>query len=167
MVASVQPFQSLPTEHALAVFRMLDEMPGRTRRAVRRSMHDIGGEARDGMVNALSIGSRTGRFYRLSGDLRRRAGKVIHRASAPGEFPAKLTGDLARSADYSVRGAQEIEVGVREGYGPHLEFGTRNMLRRPFIEPTSNRFAQQFAIHLQRFSTRIALDRGRAARFAR
>lgn len=167
MVASVQPFQSLPSEHALVVFRMLDEMPGRTHRAIRRSLYDVGGDAYRDLVRRLTTGSRSGRLYRLSGKLRQRAGKALHKASAPGEFPAKLTGDLSRSADYSVRGVQELEVGVRQDYGPHLEFGTRYMLRRPHIEPTSNAHAQQFAILLQRFSRRIALDRGRATRFAR
>ncbi len=166
MVASVQPFQSLPSEHALAVFRIIDQAPRLTHRAIRRGLYDIGGEAAQDMERRLSTGARTGRLYQLAGAVRRRARKAVHRASAAGEFPAKLTGDLARSSDYRVRAAAELEVGVGMPYGPHLEFGTRYMDRRPFIEPTSNRFAQQFAILLARYS-RIALDRGRATRFAR
>lgn len=166
MVASVQPFQSLPAEHALAVFRLLDQMPRRTHGAIRRGLYDIGGEATSYLERRLATGPRSGRTYRLSGEIRRRARKALHKASAAGEFPAKLTGDLANSTDYRVRAARELEVGVGMPYGPHLEFGTRYMDRRPLIEPTSNQFAQQFALLLVRYS-RVALDRGRATRFAR
>ncbi len=166
MVASVQPFQSLPDEHALAVFRLLDKAPLLARQVIRRGLYDIGAEATAYLERRLTTGPRTGRTYRLAGEVRRRARKDLHRASAAGEFPAKLTGDLAKSTDYRVRAARELEVGVGMPYGPHLEFGTRYMDRRPMIEPTSNQFAQQFAILLVRFS-RIALDRGRATRFAR
>ncbi len=166
MVASVKPFQSLPSEHALAVFRMIDGAPAAARWAIRRGLYDIGGIATDDMENRLSTGSRSGRTYRLYGEVRRRARRDTHRASAAGEFPAKLTGDLARSSDYRVRAASELEVGVGMPYGPHLEFGTRYMDRRPFIEPTANRHAQTFAILLTKYS-RVALDRGRATRFAR
>lgn len=166
MVASVQPFQTIPAEHALAVFRLMDAMPRMTHGAIRRGMYDIGQEARTWLIRRLTTGSRSGRTYRLYGDLRRRAGKTLHKSSAAGEFPARLTGDLARSSDYSVRGSRELEVGTGPEYSKYLEFGTRFMDRRPFIETTSNQFAQQFALLLVRH-TRVALDRGRATRFAR
>ncbi len=152
MVASVQPFQTIPTSHAMAVFRVLKDLPRGTRSGIRRSMYDIGADATRDMVTNLTTGSRSGRLYKVRGR--------IVRASAPGEFPAKRTGGLARSANYSVRGASELEVGVREKYGRYLEFGTRFMDRRPFIEPTSERHAQTFATLLLRHAP-VALDRGR------
>ncbi len=156
MVASVQPFQTIPTSHAMAVFRVLKDLPRGTRSGIRRSMYDIGTVATRDMVTRLTTGQRSGRLYKVRGR--------IVRASAPGEFPAKRTGGLARSANYSVRGASELEVGARSRFGKpigeFLEFGTRFMDRRPFIEPTSERHAQTFATLLLRHAP-VALDRGR------
>ncbi len=63
----------------------------------------------------------------------------LHRASAPGEPPARLSGDLWRS----IHAVMETSQGKLEGqvksdvaYSPMLELGTRRIAPRPAWLPT-------------------------------
>lgn len=59
-----------------------------------------------------------------------------HFPSLPEHPPAIDTGELLRSIMFDIR-KFEIEVGVVAGapYGKFLEFGTKKMKERPFLEP--------------------------------
>lgn len=70
---------------------------------------------------------KTGRWYYVP-ELKR-----LHRASAPGQSPANMTGRLAKSADYLTRNHQEMEVGERAPYAKFLELGTRKMKPRQHL----------------------------------
>ena len=61
-----------------------------------------------------------------------------HQASAAGEAPASDTGFLAGSISYQVdRSSNEVvgTVKVSAPYAAPLEFGTRNIAPRPFLQP--------------------------------
>ena len=70
-----------------------------------------------------------------------------HTPSAPGQPPAVVTGKLRASITKKVKkgimgATSEGFVGVRGGsepdsknYGTFLEFGTKNMIQRPFLRP--------------------------------
>lgn len=61
-----------------------------------------------------------------------------HRASAPGDTPARNTGELQRSITYEVRrDGDEVYgvIGSSVDYAIHLEFGTSRMAARPFLRP--------------------------------
>lgn len=78
-------------------------------------------------------GSRTGRTYRVPGTNR------TYTASAPGEPPAVMTGQLRSSIKYRIVGELRVlrgEVGSKLKKAPMLEFGTRKMAARPFLRPT-------------------------------
>ncbi len=66
--------------------------------------------------------------YRLGG------GSYQHLASAPNSAPNTDTGALVRSVAVEI---QEGDVYVGSGlqYAPHLEFGTKNMTQRPWLNP--------------------------------
>ena len=64
--------------------------------------------------------NKTGRLYKI--------GNKLHRASAPGEFPANLSGKLRRGIDYTVRGHNQMEFGDRAKHGVYLEMGTKTAL---------------------------------------
>lgn len=158
MVASVEPIVEYPFRHADQFFKMLDRVDRIHQEAIRQSLFRVGRNSRFDMFRELTTGARSGRFYRY--------GSLLHQASAPGEFPARLTGKLAASTRYVVRGSDELEVGSQDPsipYPEYLEGGTRKMKRRPFIEPISNRWAQELAIILVDFS-RTALSKGRGTR---
>lgn len=150
MAASLVAFE--PTRHADYYLRVFDDLPEGHRLAIRDALHDSGNEARKWIKRKLTTGRRTGRIYRIFGR--------NHQASAPGEFPAKLTGKLSRNVRYDVRGAAELEVGIRKfgnvPYPMFLEFGTRKMARRPYIEEASNEFANRLAMELV-YYTRVSI----------
>lgn len=78
---------------------------------------------------------KNGRVYRVKLGKRR----VTYRASAPGEYPAKLTGALRRSVDFRILGAATLEFGaggLDVPYAKWLEEGTSKMAARPYLRPT-------------------------------
>ena len=73
---------------------------------------------------------KSGRLYRV-----KRGARIInHRASAPGEAPAKLTGNLRSSIDYRVNGSSELNFGTNLKYGLWLERGTKRIKPRPYLQ---------------------------------
>lgn len=62
----------------------------------------------------------------------------IHKASAPGEYPQTDTGRLVSSVAIEPATANVLvgRVGTNLEYGPWLEFGTRNMAPRPWLNPS-------------------------------
>lgn len=62
----------------------------------------------------------------------------IHRASAPGEPPAVLTGRL-RSSIASDLKKNSVKIGTNVEYAKWLEFGTSRMEARPFLRPALER----------------------------
>jgi hypothetical protein len=63
-----------------------------------------------------------------SGRVYRRRGRM-HKASAPGEFPAKDTGRHVATVNYKV-GAAEVTIGSGMFYARFLRYGTRKMAPR-------------------------------------
>lgn len=100
-------------------------------------------------------GPKTGRVYGTVADVmnnmvvqalgserqKRLAAAKVHQASAPGQPPANDTGKLAASiqvvaASPSNRATAYVTVG--EPYGKHLEFGTKEIEPRPFLQPSAD-----------------------------
>lgn len=153
MVASTKAFQVYPTEGALIYFRMVDSFDQAHADGVARAMSDIGRRSEREMFRRHATGRRSGIHWP----------SLPRRSSAEGEFPARQSGRMAKNIGHSRRGIRELEVGVRRlnGHAPYpkfLEYGTRKIARRPFIEPISNQFGQEMALALFRFS-RISLSR--------
>lgn len=72
----------------------------------------------------------------------------LHQASAPGEPPAKDTGDYGRSIQLDARKLKHktrpsVRVGTLSDKGPWLEFGTLRIKRRPHFRPTIKKFRKQ------------------------
>jgi hypothetical protein len=103
-----------------------DNMQGVARKAVATTIKRI--EAR---AKASLSGPRSGRLY-LKRDYR---GKIVHKASAPGEPPATDTGNLANSIGSRMTGRTEGEVTVTAEYAAALELGSAHIAPRPFFAP--------------------------------
>lgn len=65
------------------------------------------------------------------------ASRRTHRASAPGDPPAKDTGHLQSSINVTKNERMMIaQITVSADYGAPLEFGTVDMAARPFLRPS-------------------------------
>jgi len=121
------------------------------RRGIRQAFFRLGKDLVKDSKQLIIKGPKTGRLYRIKGRSRR------HRASAPGEAPANLTGALQKSLDFKIKGADSLEFGsnpnkfgglteATANYAKVLEEGNRRIKKRPFIRPTvkkNNRRAQK------------------------
>lgn len=103
----------------------IEKIGSRFHRGIKHGLHEIGSENVKFLRKIIRDKNKTGRIYIIKGRL--------HQASAPGEAPANLTGKLAKTADYKVRGTYQCEFGDKMFYGKFLEEGTRKILPRPHI----------------------------------
>ena len=107
---------------------------------INRKVVSRGFRAVNAMRNAeLKVlkGQRSGRVYRKP-----YTKHAVYTASAPGEPPARRTGNLRMHWNGQVRTAAASSGGVaviaelesQEGYAADLEYGTKKIAPRPFIE---------------------------------
>lgn len=114
-----------------------------TERGVQKAFYKIGSDLRRDARKEIRKKNKSGRLYRrtLNGRI------VLHRASAPGQYPANFTGSLASSIGYNTVGSNRLEFGSKTvftkggktkqlNYGKFLELGTSKMQPRPFLLPT-------------------------------
>lgn len=88
-------------------------------------------ELRNIIVDSLSKAG-TGRVYVRKG--------IAHQASAPGQPPAIDTGTYAQSWVANRVEPLTWKVSTHIEYGPHLEFGTKDMEPRPHVRPAIEEF---------------------------
>lgn len=109
--------------------------PNHFRTGIRKALIETGREMDVLARQEISDKSKkSGRIYLL------RLGKrtVKHQASAPGEYPAKITGTLKRSVYPLVVGSSKLLFGYLKDafYGKFLEDGTKKMGARPALKMT-------------------------------
>jgi len=99
-----------------------------------------------GEVRKKLRGPRSGRTYPVPDT------QQTYTASAPGEPPARRTGELARSyqTHEPMSGTPEAYVGTDSPYALPLEKGTRRMAARPHFRPAAKENLQR----LHRIMTR-------------
>ena len=79
---------------------------------------------------SIQRGIKSGKTYRRGG--------VVHQASAEGEAPATDTGFLVSNITHQfakIGKTMASKVLSKANYSEFLEFGTRNMGARPFLQP--------------------------------
>lgn len=126
-------------------------------RAINRGAFEVQKHAREGIANP----PKTGRLYGAASDVAKverelaggkKASKAarrrVHRASAPGEYPAGDTGRLGKSVQIVLsRPGPVLESVIWTGvsYAKALEYGTRQIAARPFLRPSL--YKARAAIH--------------------
>ena len=98
-----------------------------TKQGIRRAFYSIGQDLVKTAAAETLKQNKTGRIYNVRGRGRRRR----HRASAPGETPANLTGGYRKGLGYEVHSADRMEFGDTAPYAGFLEKGTSKMQPRP------------------------------------
>lgn len=111
-------------------FVYIDKMNFNFPEGIRRGLFEAGPIIQRTMIKRIIDPPKTGKLYFIHGQ--------VHRASAPGESPANLTGNLAKSTAYEVSGSSQLTVGVtyQAPYAQWLEgFVVNRIAPRPFIRP--------------------------------
>lgn len=98
------------------------------------------------MIDSMS-GSKSGRIYNVQGKR--------HQASAPGEPPARDTGNLARSISVTKQGNAHYIIGVGAEYAIPLEFGSGRIAARPFARPAVKKHQYAFHAALRQLQSRL------------
>ena len=118
-----------------------------TTRGIRQGYFQLGSALKIDMNAEVLKKNKKGQIYivRTSGG-RRGVGKSRrHRASAPGQTPANLTGNYRRAIGYEIHGSDSMEFGIRDDvdYGDFLESGTSRMSARPGVGNTVTKMQGQ------------------------
>lgn len=96
-------------------------------------------QIKDDFLKEYASGIKTGKMY------------GNHRASAPNETPARITGRLGNSLQTRVA-KNELSIVDTSGYGAYLEFGTKNIEKRQGIMKSINRNKEKFKNDLSRIN---------------
>lgn len=118
--------------------------------AIRLGMEQSGRELRAYTKEQMVKGAKTGRVYKVYTGLngRKLTNPKFHRASAGGEFPARRSGNLFRSIDFTVFGSKRLEFGAKARYAKYLELGTSKMAPREFLKQTVKKLDKQTQINI-------------------
>ena len=118
--------------------------------AIRLGMEQSGKELRAYTREQMLRGAKTGRVYKVYTGLngRKLTKPKFHRASAGGEFPARRSGNLLRSIDFTVFGSKRLEFGARARYAKYLELGTSKIAPRQFLKQTVKKLDKQTQINI-------------------
>ena len=95
------------------------------------------------MKNSILSGAKSGKQYYING--------ARHTASAPGQPPANVSGDLVRSIKVS-KERNKSTISISKNYAVFLEFGTSKMRARPFILPAFLKTKRWFSDKLHRLA---------------
>lgn len=92
-------------------------------RQIKLAYQNIGKDHQRTMARDMRRRDKTGIVYKLSV----RGRRLRHRASAPGETAANLSGTMSSGIDYAVSGISSFEFGVtgKAFYARFLELGTK------------------------------------------
>ena len=144
----------LKIEGAEDVARQLGNTGERARKALVKGLFASAMIVRSAAVRGIAKGPKTGNIYTR--------GKVKHRASAPDEYPAGDTGNLARSLHHEVDPIKlEGRVEASANYAVPLEYKAKSRGGRPFLTRayTENIERIQLTIQAALFEALAAADR--------
>lgn len=102
-----------------------------TNRGIRQGFYFLGRDLMKTSQKGIKDPPKTGRIYKIRSARGRRKN---HQASAAGEYPANLTGELRKGVRFEVQGNSRLVFGAQAEHGPYLELGTRKMAERPFLK---------------------------------
>ncbi len=134
-------------------YRSINNIDENTRRGMRQAFFQYGNDLIKTANRQILEKPKGGRVYRV----RRGKRKFRHRASAPGESPANLSGNYRKSIGYKIRGSSQMIFGAGSAKVPYavwLERGTRRMKPRPglgnAVRATERNGVKYFSTNIER-----------------
>ena len=104
-------------------FVSIDGIANHTNQGIKEAFRRVGTDLKKEFKKEVKTGKKTGRLY------------GSHRASAPGETPANLSGHYVKSISTRL-GASQLVFGNSAKYASYLEKGTKRMKPRPGLRNT-------------------------------
>lgn len=134
----------------LLIERKINNIPQLTRKGIRRAMYDSGKDLVSTARKLINDKNKNGRLYKVKVGFGGQPLKKsrLHRASARGEAPARLSGTLGRSTDFFVRGTSELYFGSKAAYTPFLEL--KQYLNRPYLSTSIKQNERNTMDHFER-----------------
>lgn len=131
------------------VMQHLQELPNYITKAIREGAYNSGKELVADLRKSMKEG-KTGRTYKIYRGLGGIALKKprLHKASAPSETPAVITGEFRKSIDFLVKGSKTLEFGsgnegLAKQYAKTLELGSSKMEARKPLGRTVDKLKNQ------------------------
>jgi len=108
-----------------------------TKKGIRKGFYFIGRDLVKESRRLINKKPKSGLYYIVNEGL---GGKILkhprlHKASAPGEAPAVITGKLRKSVTFEVKNYNLLIFGSTIEYGESLENGAGRLRSRPFLYP--------------------------------
>jgi len=142
------------------VLLQIENISKLSKEGVRQAFYFIGKDLKQTSNDSILDKNKSGKTYLV----RLGRTKRTHQASAPGEAPANITGNLRRSLGFEVRGSTQLEFGSRNGppaagvspkqavaeYSVYLELGTSKMAPRPYLKPSVEKNQGNTRQHFER-----------------
>ena len=140
--------------------RFFEEAPKDFKRGYSRAFDISGREQEKYIKNRMLHDRKTGRLYKKYVGVNGRplSTPKLHRASAPGEYPAVVTKKLYKSVGYEVRGFDILAIGMgteNMEYAKYLEFGTSKMEARSPIQQTAEEFGSKVREEISKQMNRV------------
>ena len=127
-------------------FLIVSAMSFTVPKGIKQGLLDVGPELMREVKRRIQYPPKTGRVYIIGGKR--------HQASAPGEAPANLTGNLVRSVRYTVPSDNRLVIGEVKSapYAKYLEKGSPGgkILPRPHLKPAVANKAREIEQAIQR-----------------
>lgn len=141
-------------------FNAIAKMPKGVKTGMRRGAFISGKELVADVVKNMTHGTKTGRIYKISSG---RGGRLLkkprlHQASAAGEYPAVISGDLRSTVGFKVRGYTRMDFGAGSSsikYAKFLENGTSKMKPRKYLKQTINKLGNRIKTNIVREINKI------------
>lgn len=132
------------------IYLSIENFSKLTRVAVDKAFYQLGKMLKKTAKESILKKPKHGKVYFHRDKLGRR---IKHVASAPGEPPANMTGNLHRNLFWEVK-PKRLIFGNKADYGAYLELGTRKMKRRTYlltaIRANRNKMTQLFDMALKK-----------------
>jgi len=110
--------------HNKTTYFLIKNMSKNYKKGIKKALYKIGNDIKSEAKRLIKDEPKSGYIYRV---IYKRGKRYInHIASAPGEPPANLSGDLAKSLAFKVRGSKGLDFGYEDAivkYGKILEEG--------------------------------------------
>jgi hypothetical protein len=148
-------FKLVEDPNNIKVELSLSRMPQAVKKSIRRGSYITGKQLVADVRDKMTRGVKSGRTYKIS---RGRGGRLLsrprlHRASAAGEYPAPISGNLRKTVDFKVRGADRLEFGAGDNsvkYAKVLELGGSKVKARKYLRQTIDRLQNQTKTNLSK-----------------